>query len=204
MLDTNTTLRDLITQEILETLNSKIETVLPAVVTDVSRYKQFQQVSLKVVVNQVFPDGQALTGADLLHVPVVLPSGGGGALTFPISIGDLMTVVFSKRCIDEWKNGDGSALTPRLVRRFDKGDGIAIPGLSTTLNNVNPDPDNVVLKYAGSEVVLFKNGDVKVSAANDLNAMAAGNISLNSLGNISIMAGGTVSIQGSQIHLNEN
>lgn len=203
MLDTNTTLPEMLKQTVLEYLDGGIETMLPAIVTDTSRLKDYQQVSLKVVLNQKFDDGNALTGADLLEVPVVFPSAGGGVLSFPVKVGDHMIVVFSKRSIDEWKYGYGNPLTPRLTRTFDLGDGVAIPGLTTVNTHLKPDPRHVVLKYAGSSVTLHDNGDVTVSAAGSANVSAAQDINLNALGSINITAGGRVNISGSEVHINE-
>lgn len=63
----------------------------------------------------------------LPDVPIVFPSGGGFALTFPIIPGDEGLVVFGSRCIDSWWQNSGIGI-PMENRMHDLSDGFFIPG----------------------------------------------------------------------------
>lgn len=63
----------------------------------------------------------------LVDVPIVFPSAGGFALTFPIAVGDEVLVVFAARCIDAWWQS-GGIQRPMEMRMHDLSDGFAIPG----------------------------------------------------------------------------
>lgn len=64
----------------------------------------------------------------LVDVPVVFPMGGGYNITFPLSLGDEVLVVFSSRCIDGWWSQGGIQL-PSEFRFHSLDDGFAIPGV---------------------------------------------------------------------------
>lgn len=62
----------------------------------------------------------------LINVPLVMPGGGGFAVTLPIGEGDEVLVVFASRCIDGWWQAGG--VQPQVeVRMHDLSDGFAIP-----------------------------------------------------------------------------
>jgi len=186
MLNPNTTLPDKVQQVIPQYLEDRLYTSIPARVVSVDKFQTQQVVNLQISIKRKYPDGLVTDGALLEDVPVVFPSAGGGLLSFPVAIGDTMLVCFSKRSMDEWNVGDGEDVTPRFNRQFDISDPIAVAGLYTSKSNLHPDPDHVVLKFAGSKVTLYKNGDVDVTAVGD--------ISLNALGSVKIIAGDGVDI----------
>lgn len=62
---------------------------------------------------------------ELLHVPIVLPRGGGYATTFPIQKGDECLVIFADMCIDSWWTS-GGVQNLLSERRHHIADGIAI------------------------------------------------------------------------------
>lgn len=63
-------------------------------------------------------------------VPVLFLGGGGGRMTFPLTEGDIVLLVFSSTSLDRWLAGDGRAVDPGP---FAPGlaDAIAIPVLTT-------------------------------------------------------------------------
>lgn len=63
-------------------------------------------------------------------VPVIFPGGGGFTVTFPISVGDTVLLVFSGASMDKWltANTDDS-LDPETHARHSLADAVAIPGL---------------------------------------------------------------------------
>ena len=64
----------------------------------------------------------------LVNVPLVMPGGGGFAVTLPIGVGDEVLVIFASRCIDGWWQAGG--IQPQVeIRMHDLSDGFAIPAL---------------------------------------------------------------------------
>lgn len=62
------------------------------------------------------------------NVPLVFPGAGGYRLTFPVSVGDPVLLIFADRSIDSWTtNGQESA--PADLRTHHIADAIAVPGL---------------------------------------------------------------------------
>ena len=65
------------------------------------------------------------------NVPVVFPSGGGFAMTFPLEQGDPVLLVYSQRGLTNWKKTLGVA-APDVFGFFSEKDAMAIPGFGPT------------------------------------------------------------------------
>ena len=63
-----------------------------------------------------------------VNVPLMFPAGGGYRITFPVSVGDQVLLMFTERSIREWKLNGGEG-TPKSGVRHGLNGGIAIPGL---------------------------------------------------------------------------
>lgn len=90
----------------------------------------------------------------LLDVPVFIPSGGTGTLTFPVAAGDLCLVLFNDRDIDTlWATGGIGA--PNSGRMHDLSDGLAIIGFRTGANPLaGYDTARVVLALGDTKLKL--------------------------------------------------
>lgn len=65
----------------------------------------------------------------LKGVPVAFPSGASFSLTFDLTVGDPVVVMFAERAIDVWKgNQPATIVGVQEPRRFDLSDAYAIPG----------------------------------------------------------------------------
>ena len=104
--------------------------------------------------------GTALSMPVIANVPVVFPRAGSAALTFPISVGDGVLLIFAERSLDKWLS-DGGEVTPDDPRKFDLSDAIAIPGLYP-FSESNPDTagEKLVLQYGGGKLVIDSSGKV--------------------------------------------
>ena len=65
------------------------------------------------------------------NVPVMFPSGGGFAMTFPLEQGDPVLLVYSQRGLANWKKTFGVA-APDVFGFLSEKDAIAIPGFGPT------------------------------------------------------------------------
>lgn len=111
------------------------------------------------------------------NVPLQLPVSTKGGVTFPVTAGDPVFLVFSMRGLDTWKTSDGTSATPSDLRKFDIRDCIAIPGaypLGSSPNAVGKhskphSPDDVVLIHnigggAETEIRLKPNGNIEINS----------------------------------------
>lgn len=87
----------------------------------------------------------------LTDVPVFIPAGGPGFLTFPVTAGDPCLVLFNDRDLDNWFVGGGGP--PNSARQHDLSDGMAIIGFRNKGNPIpDYDTDNAVLANAGGRL----------------------------------------------------
>lgn len=92
----------------------------------------------------------------LLDVPVIILSGGGASLTFPISEGDKCLILFNDRDLDIFLEEDTIAV-PNTQRAHDYSDGIALVGLRTVSERAQ----------TNEEAAQLHTGDKKVAILND-------------------------------------
>lgn len=90
----------------------------------------------------------------LLDVPVFVPAGGTGFLSFPVAGGDLCLVLFNDRDMDTfWATGN--VAVPNSARMHDLSDGLAIVGFRTGANPLaGYDAAKVVLALATTRLTL--------------------------------------------------
>ena len=102
----------------------------------------------------------------LINVPLVMPGGGGFAVTLPIGVGDEVLVVFASRCIDGfWQKG---GIQPQLeVRMHDLSDGFAFPAPMSNpkeLSNISSTTAQLRSADGGTYVEIASGGAVNVVA----------------------------------------
>ncbi|MBW1812136.1 MAG: hypothetical protein JRJ39_00310 [Deltaproteobacteria bacterium] len=98
----------------------------------------------------------------LLDCPVVILSGGGGYLTFPVATGDTCIVLFCDRDIDAWFDS-GQILAPNSDRIHDLSDGIALVGIRSKLNLIETYNEVRASLIDASGERLSQAGDTKTS-----------------------------------------
>ena len=170
-------------QEVLTTsfdyLSAGMHTMIPGIVLTVRDNLSQMTVDVQPSLNMRSEDGtEVVERSPILNVPLVLPISKLGGLTFPVNIGDPVALIFSMRGLDVWKRGNGYPSTPSDLRKFDKKDCVAIPGLFPM--NISPNnPSAHVLPHSTKDVVLVHNigkpseveirltesGDVRIRAA---------------------------------------
>lgn len=71
---------------------------------------------------------QQVSYPTLVDVPIIVLSGGGSAMTFPVQIGDFCLIFFNDRDMDNWVFS-GQIASPNTPRLHSFSDGIALIGL---------------------------------------------------------------------------
>lgn len=192
---------DVVRRIVEQYVHEHIYTAMPAKVVNVENLETEQTIDIQPNIVDVFRDHKNIQLPPVLDVPVVFPSAGGGMLSFPIKEGDVVLAVFSQKSIDEWvnSNDDFKYYTPSDMRSYDLNDAIAIPGLYTKKTNLNPNPNDVELKFGDSKITLKSDGNIEINTPNDLVANVGGNVditapTINLKGNVSI--DGDLSVTG--------
>lgn len=168
----------IITQVQIE--QSKLNTAIPCIVTNVVGDLTNQRVDVQPSVNTYYKDGTSAEEEQILGVPVVFPSSSTSIISWPISVGDTVYCVFSQRSIDNFKSGDGRPTIPSDYRKMSRRDAVAFPGLTPfgkSLNNPaarkwpHSTHDLVISHNVGQgtevEIRLKENGDLVINT--DLN-----------------------------------
>ena len=140
----------------------EVNTAIPAVINKYDPTKQEAEVI--PLIKRKYKDGTAVDRAPITGVPVVFPASGGGIITFPVTKGDTVLLIFSQRSIDRWVRGDGSSVDPGDNRKHDISDAIAIPGLFSLSSALQSDPDNVIIKFSGASIALTPAGAIEILA----------------------------------------
>lgn len=152
-------------------------TAIPAIVLAVKNQGECR-VDVQPAINMRDKDGEVEKSMPaILNVPVHMPYALKGGLTFPVSVGDNVLLVFSQNGIDTWKRGGGGVATPSNLRTFDAQDAIAITGTMPFQVSMNQ-PSKRSLGHNPNDLVLGFN----LGGGNEceIRMDSGGNITVNS------------------------
>lgn len=138
----------------------------------------------------------------LLKCPVMMLSGGGSHITFPITVGDTCIVLFNDREIDNWF-ANGGLQTPNTFRKHDIADALAIVGIRNLQNAIDDYfVDGVRLAFDANSKIELSDALIESTAAlykQNGNMQVTGDETID--GNLLVKGGmtviGTVSGDGS-------
>lgn len=116
----------------------------------------------------------AVTLPVVTNVPVVFPGGGGFMLTFPIAAGDVVTLVFSDRSLDEWLSKGGD-VTPADPRQHHLSDAVAFPSLAPfSAPRAHASASKVVLGKDGDPAIYIDGSEIHIGGDSGLEKAALG------------------------------
>lgn len=125
-----------------------------------------QKASVKPLITRTNGNGIIEEYPVIADVPVLFFASGGASITFPVSKGDFVLLIFAERSIDDWLS-KGSQIIANLSRRFDISDCIAIPGILPFTSDSQAENNNdVLLTYGDARVTLKKNGNIEIDGGN--------------------------------------
>lgn len=152
------TLRKVIEETILD--NQKLlNTCMPGIVQSYDTAKN--TIVVKPSFKRKYKDGSLVDLPTLEDVPVAFPRANSAAITFPLKKGDVVLLIFSQRCLDQWKISGGT-VAPNNARLHDISDAIAIPGVYPSNDSVPIEPTKLAVRYKNSKVLLSENGDIEI------------------------------------------
>lgn len=113
-------------QTMIDRSLTETHTCLPGIVESFDEATQLAKVN--PAIKRLARASGSVAIPPILDVPVVFPSAGGYSITFPVSAGDEVLLVFSERAIDNWLS-QGGVHDPYAVRKHDYTDAFAIIGI---------------------------------------------------------------------------
>lgn len=131
-----------------DAIKQEIHSALPGFVISYDKSSQTCSVQLAIRERRA---NQNIDLPILTDVPVFMPCGKGGGMTYPIKSGDECLVVFSDACIDSWFNS-GTISNVISVRRHDLSDGFAFVGFRSRKNALTDLPDSTVIENTVDEL----------------------------------------------------
>lgn len=159
--------------ELAFSIEDRLYTSLPAVV--IAYDSASQTASVKPVVKKVLWDQDDQPVYEeyptIPGVPVCFPRGGGFFISFPVTAGDHVMLVFSKQSFADWRT-TGELSEPRDKRLHGFGNAVAIPGVfpragktkdaSGTKAIFGRDDSEQQISIDGANISLGKTGTVPV------------------------------------------
>lgn len=137
---------NLLTELILDEIGDErkeIHTGFPATIV---RYEN-QFCRVKPNINFRYQDGDVIEPADIDGVPFCFAGGGGGILSFPVKVGDVVWIQCSMVALDEWLQQYQNSFTPSSRRMHSINDAVVTAVLFTKDLRVGVDPDHIELKF---------------------------------------------------------
>lgn len=129
----------------------RIHTITPAVIVAYDPVKQRATVQPTIRIPRTNPETGAreFNKVDVIsNCPVLWPSGGGFSITFPLAIGDPVTLLIAERSTDEYRATGAQDVSPQDARRFDWTDALVLPAWRPFADPLPPtgyDPSAMVL-----------------------------------------------------------
>ena len=152
-----------------------VHTALPGIVSYYDN--EIRRADVTAAIRTVMTDGTEKERAPLFNVPVLFPSGGGYTMTFPVSPGDGVLLVFNERSISTWKQ-TYQLSTPALRHILSYDDAVAVAGFGPL--NVTPASSGASMQSVdGSEYITLNNGGVEIKHSGNVN-IDAGSITFRS------------------------
>lgn len=143
----------------LDILN-EVHTCMPG---RIEKYDYTQQrAEVKPLLKRAMKNGTQLAYPNITDVPVCFPSGNNASITFPLSKGDSVLLLFSERSLNNWIN-TGNDSNTELDKLHCLTDCIALPGIipfsSTSKASNNED---VEISYKNQKITIKSNGDIEI------------------------------------------
>jgi hypothetical protein len=185
------------TRTMIEAALSDVHTCCPGIIDTFDA--EHQTVTVKPAIKKLlFPDNQEAQWVDvpvLVDVPLVVLSGKGYALTFPIASGDECLLFFAERSVDNWHEQGGTG-EQTSMRMHSLSDAFALVGVRSQPHVITDyNTEEIELRTAdGKTRVRLKDGTIYLDQGDNHIAMTQGEIRLTAS---QIVVDGSLHITGS-------
>lgn len=178
---------------------SDIYTAIPGVVVTVRNDFKDLYIDVQPSLNIRDEDGTITERPVILNVPVQMLASSTSAVIVPLNVGDPVMLIFSMRGLDTWKRGNGRPTTPSDLRKFDKRDCIAIPGVMPIGNSTN-EPSKHVWTHNPKDVTIVHN--LGTGQEVEIRLKTDGSVAINTTQRVEIQCNEAIVNANSSIELN--
>ena len=153
----------------IESWLSDLHTCMPGRVDSYNAATQMATIKPLIKRRIVHGDGSELLEElpPITNVPIVFARTAGFFISFPIAKGDLVTLHFCEKSIDNYMSGTGEDTDPDEFRRHDLSDAIAVPGFYPFKRSIR-DISSVNLVIGrddgGAQIHITPDGIVKIGS----------------------------------------
>lgn len=199
-----TTLPEVIGSFINKFKNS-LNTCVPAYITEVVTEGDYiKWVSVRIVNNKAYRNGEVFKRQEITNVPVMFPSSSAGIMSFPLKVDDPVMLMFAQEDVDKFLHDGVKDESPQSFRKFSLTDAVAIPCIHPTNSSIKAHKDNFQISFndfklsvkPSGETSLETNDNVLVEAKSsietyresytvDTNKVVIGNSSVDIVGYLS-------------------
>lgn len=169
----------------------KLNTSIPAIIDDFNAEQQTVSAIPAIMAKYVSLDGivSYLPYPKIIDIPLAIQQGNGISITYPIKKGDVCTLIFSQRSIDNFiESGeisepfDGINKVTSVLRCLDMSDAMCFPGIIANKKIQNYSTSAVEIRNEDSSVkISLSENDLNFSQGGANIKMSGGNIEINGL-----------------------
>lgn len=157
---------------LLDYLKVKLEVCIPAIVYSVDRKKSM--VIVELAPNTVFADGKTQKRG-LVKVPIIVNSGGGYMINYPIEKGDVGWVIAGDRDTTGYREDNSQTYNLKSIGNHSYSYGFFIPDVYSNVNKTfkltEEDEDKLVIQTlnGNTKIRLSKDGVIDIICPDTLN-----------------------------------
>lgn len=138
---------------------------IPAIVTNVNNYEQYQTVNVRPVIDDDEVDDIVIKSVEIKDVIVKLPNAGGFTISMPIQVSDRVTLHWAHRDISKYLLTDGYQSVSQLMSMVaDLRDCWVEAGFATYSNNQSPHPTSFIIKGNGTTLEITEDGKINITS----------------------------------------
>lgn len=176
-------------------MSRSIETSCVAKIINVSEYESLQTVDVQPLAQYQEEDGDILQMPVIYRCPVQLEGSSEGIFSFPLKVGDLVELNFSKYSLQELLSGvSNDPYLPTDRRLFGQSEAFVHASINKAGDSIKPSATNAQWKFKNSAIVMSPSGSMTLTNGSAL-------VVLNSDGSATVN-GATITPDGNVITAN--
>jgi hypothetical protein len=143
-------------------INAQLSSVFTALPGEIISFDGNKKIcSVQPLIKKKYKNGDVVNLPLLDEVPVLYPQTSKCIISFPLTKGDQVLLIFAQRSLDEWKNKQG-IVENADNRKFDINDAIAIPGLYSKNTGLEVDLEALLIQNATLKLKIFEDGKLQI------------------------------------------
>jgi hypothetical protein len=155
-----TDIGDAVRSLVLNILSRELHTAIPGTVTEVTTKGTSRVINVKPLIKTTQVDG-AQAQLDIIQGVILLtPGTTKSSVIMPITVGDLVLLIFSEKALENWGLSTQTA-NGIYGRQFDMSDAFAIPmNFSAMSTAENANNEDMIIKHNGQTITIKESGEI--------------------------------------------